>query len=86
MSGKQGRGLMRSNGLRLLEDRTLGFGPFSLFRHGVLSDSAGLGLHQWLQTLADRKNSPLRSFGAQYIWLAEKSFDICRWQSVGHLA
>lgn len=52
---------------------TLGFGPFTLFNHSILSDSSGLKLHNKLQRLADRGNPIFRSTGAQYIVLARKN-------------
>ena len=52
---------------------TLGFGPFTLFRHTVIPEPLGIKLHYRLQFLADR-NAPLfRSTGAHYIVLARKS-------------
>jgi len=72
MSGTRFRDLLHSNGLRVLEHRTLGFGPFSFFRQEILSHAVGLRLHQRLQRLADSQMPLLRSLGAQHIWLAEK--------------
>jgi ubiquinone/menaquinone biosynthesis C-methylase UbiE len=72
MSIGECRRLLQSNGLRMLEDTTLGFGPFTLFRRELLPQAAGLRLHRWLQTLADRGYPLLRSAGAQYIVVAEK--------------
>ncbi|HEY2105731.1 MAG TPA: class I SAM-dependent methyltransferase [Candidatus Binataceae bacterium] len=65
--------LLRANGLRMLDETTLGFGPFSLFRRDVLPCGAGLRLYRLLQTLADRGYPPLRWAGAQYVVAAEKS-------------
>jgi 2-polyprenyl-3-methyl-5-hydroxy-6-metoxy-1,4-benzoquinol methylase len=52
---------------------TLGFGPFTLFRHPVLPEPLGIRLHHRLQFLADRKVPVLRCSGAHYIVLASKS-------------
>lgn len=59
-------------GLRKVEWRTLGFGPFSFLNCNLFSDSRGVALHHKLQTLADRGLPVLRSTGAQYIVLATK--------------
>ncbi len=66
------RRLLEANGLRMLEDTTLGFGPLSLFRHEMLPRAVGLRLHRRLQSLAERGCPLLRSAGAQYIVAAEK--------------
>lgn len=52
---------------------TLGFGPFSLFRHKVLPEPLATVLHHWLQCLADRGVPGFRSTGAHYIVLVRKS-------------
>jgi len=52
---------------------TLGFGPFSLFRHTVVPDPLGIALHYRLQHLVDRNIPGFRSAGAHYIVLARKS-------------
>jgi ubiquinone/menaquinone biosynthesis C-methylase UbiE len=51
---------------------TLGFGPFSLFRHKVLTEPFATALHHRLQRLADRGVPAFRSTGAHYIILAGK--------------
>lgn len=52
---------------------TLGFGPFSLFRHTVVPEPLGIALHYRLQHLVDRNIPGFRSAGAHYIVLARKS-------------
>jgi len=52
--------------------RTVGFGPFSLFRHTVLPEPFGTTLHLRLQRLADRGMPVLRSTGMSYLVLAKK--------------
>lgn len=52
---------------------TLGFGPFSLFRHTLVPEPLGTVLHHRLQRLADRNTPGFRSAGAHYIVLARKS-------------
>lgn len=59
-------------GLKKLEGRTLGFGPFSLFNHNLFSESFGVKLHRKLQRLSDHGFPLLRSTGAQYVVLATK--------------
>lgn len=61
--------------VKFIKDRsmTLGFGPFTLFRHTVIPESLGIRLHYRLQLLADRNVPLFRSTGAHYIVLARKS-------------
>lgn len=60
---------------------TLGFGPFSLFRHTVVPEPFGTRLHHRLQRLADRNTPGFRSAGAHYIVLAQKPLSRPRIQS-----
>jgi ubiquinone/menaquinone biosynthesis C-methylase UbiE len=64
--------LLSGVGLRKLEGRTMGFGPFSFFSYKLLSESFGIKVHCKLQSLADRGFPVLRSTGTQYIVLAAK--------------
>ena len=59
-------------GLQKVDWRTVGFGPFSLMGKQILPDAAGVGLHNWLQGLADRKVPVIRSVGTHYVVLARK--------------
>jgi ubiquinone/menaquinone biosynthesis C-methylase UbiE len=59
-------------GLVKTRGKTLGFGPFSLFRRSMLSQPLSIVLHHRLQRLADRGVPVFRSTGAQYIVLAAK--------------
>ena len=59
-------GLTKKRGL------TLGFGPFTIWKHEVVSGPRGILLHERLQGLAKRGWSGLRSAGAHYIVLASK--------------
>lgn len=70
--------LLRTNGLCMLEEATLGFGPFSLFKRDVLPRAAGLKLHRLFQALADRGYPLLRSAGVQYVVAAEKAAPLTR--------
>lgn len=60
-------------GLSRSKSKTLGFGPFTLFRRPILPQSPGFRLHTHLQSLADRNVFILRSTGAHYLVLAEKA-------------
>jgi ubiquinone/menaquinone biosynthesis C-methylase UbiE len=64
--------LLSANGLRTLEDTTLGFGPICLFRRDVLPHTIGVRLQRRLQSLADRGYPLLNRAGAQYVVVAEK--------------
>jgi ubiquinone/menaquinone biosynthesis C-methylase UbiE len=59
-------------GLSKTRSKTLGFGPFTLFRRTIIPESMGTRLHLRLQTLADRGVFGFRSTGAQYLVLATK--------------
>ncbi len=59
-------------GLRKVEGRTLGFGPFSFLNHEFLSDSIAIKLHHQLQRLADRRFPVTRSTGIEYVVLARR--------------
>jgi len=60
-------------GLEKIEGKMLGFGPFTLAQHQLLTDLAGMKLHGKLQRLADGGVPVLRSTGAQYLVLARKA-------------
>jgi len=62
-------------GVKFIKHRsmTLGFGPFTLFRHTVIPEPLGIRLNYRLQSLADRNVPLFRSTGAHYIVLARKS-------------
>lgn len=60
-------------GLERIEGKMIGFGPFTLAQHQLLSDLAGVKLHRTLQRLADRGVPVLRATGAQYLVLARKA-------------
>ena len=68
-------------GLIKTRGKTLGFGPFSLFRRSILPKRLGIRLHHRLQILADRGTPLLRSTGAQYIVLASKPASLPTMQS-----
>ncbi len=66
------RATLRAHGLQIVEDATVGFGPFTLFRRAMLPSATGLALHRQLQRMADRGYPLLRCAGAQYIVSAQK--------------
>jgi ubiquinone/menaquinone biosynthesis C-methylase UbiE len=69
-SGRDIRRWLAQAGLTEARFRTLGFGPFSMFRRPLLGEDAGIKVHQRLQALADRDVPLLRSSGSQQIVLA----------------
>lgn len=60
-------------GLKKLDGISLGFGPFTFFRHQVLPRSMRLIVHRNLQRLANRGIPVLSSSGSHYIVLGKKS-------------
>ena len=70
---KQIDALISQAGLHKLAGRTLGFGPFTLFRQKLLPESVGVKVHQKIQALADRQLPGFRSFGVGYLVCAQKS-------------
>jgi ubiquinone/menaquinone biosynthesis C-methylase UbiE len=63
--------LMQAN-LAKTKSKTLGFGPFTLFRHKLLPEAFGSRLHNCLQSFADRGIFGFRSTGAHYLVQARK--------------
>lgn len=63
---------VKRGGLRVSKSKTLGFGPFTLFRRTIIPESPGTRLHARLQSLADRNVFIFRATGAHYLVLAEK--------------
>jgi ubiquinone/menaquinone biosynthesis C-methylase UbiE len=66
--------LLSNAGLKKIEGRTVGFGPFTFLGRQVLSDSSGVRVHERLQELADRGAPLLRCMGTHYIVVARKRF------------
>jgi len=64
--------LISQAGLCKLEGKTLGFGPFSMFKRKLLPDPVGVKVHQKFQSLANRQFPVIRSTGAVYVVLAQK--------------
>jgi ubiquinone/menaquinone biosynthesis C-methylase UbiE len=71
-SVKQIDSLLSETGFHKLTGRTLGFGPFTIFRHNLLPEPGEVNLHQRLQALADRQFPLVRSGGVVYVVLARK--------------
>ena len=65
--------LIRSQRLRTLESHSIGFGPFTILRRGLLSQAGAVRVHNHLQNLADEKFPILSMTGAHFLVLAEKS-------------
>jgi len=66
------RSLIQAAGLEVIEERTVGFGPFSFLAHPLLSGRAGVALHHRFQALANRRLPLFRSTGSHHIVLARK--------------
>jgi ubiquinone/menaquinone biosynthesis C-methylase UbiE len=64
--------LLRQGGLRPVERRTVGFGPFSFWRRSMFRDPVGIRINDRLQTLADRGTLGLRWTGWHYVVRAAK--------------
>ena len=59
--------MLLAAGMEPERSKTLGFGPFTVLRRPILGDRLGLGLHRWLQGLADRGTPGLRRAGWHYL-------------------
>lgn len=66
-------GLLAQAGFSKLQARTLGFGPFTLFKQKLLPDRIGIKLHRKFQALADAQFPAIRSAGTEYVVMARKS-------------
>jgi SAM-dependent methyltransferase len=64
--------LVRAAGFRVEQSATVGFGPFSFWSRPLLTDRAGIALHERLQPLADRGVPVLRSTGWHYLLSAQR--------------
>jgi 2-polyprenyl-3-methyl-5-hydroxy-6-metoxy-1,4-benzoquinol methylase len=65
-------GFMSRAGLVKRQERTLGFGPFTLFQRQLFPAPSAIALHRRLQQLADRGVPGLRATGMFYLVLADK--------------
>lgn len=63
---------VRVAGLESIHQRAVGFGPFTLKGHPLLTEEAGRRLHCRLQLLSDRRVAGLRRTGSHYLVLARK--------------
>lgn len=71
-SNRQFDRLLRDAGFEVVETRALGFGPFTLFQRKLLPDRLGVSVHRFLQDLAEKRLSILRTFSTQHVVLARK--------------
>jgi len=62
-----------SIGLAKTRSMTLGFGPFTVMRRKIFSESRAIVLHHRLQRLADRNIPFIRTTGVHYLILARKT-------------
>lgn len=65
--------MLLAAGLAKLTGMTLGFGPFTLFNHKLLSEMTELKVHRRLQYHADCHAPLIKSAGSDYIVLARKT-------------
>jgi ubiquinone/menaquinone biosynthesis C-methylase UbiE len=66
------RRILNKNGFRLIETRTLGFGPMRFAGYPILREGFGTKLHEALQSLAEKDIPLIRSTGAQSLMVAVK--------------
>lgn len=66
------RSLLERSGLREVQSRCVGFGPFTLFGREIVPERLGMALHMELQALADRRIPPFHITGSHYLTLARK--------------
>jgi len=66
-------GLLAEVGLNKVQARTIGFGPFTLFKQRLFPDRIGIKLHRMFQALADAQFPAIRSAGTEYVVMARKS-------------
>jgi ubiquinone/menaquinone biosynthesis C-methylase UbiE len=64
--------LLAAQRLRVLGERVVGFGPFTLMKREVLPTRVGVSVHRSLQRLADRGVPLARATAAHIIVLAQK--------------
>jgi ubiquinone/menaquinone biosynthesis C-methylase UbiE len=60
---------LHAAGFEIARSVTLGFGPFRIFDHDIMSNRAALKVHRFLQDLVDR-DLPVPRCGSQYMVLA----------------
>jgi ubiquinone/menaquinone biosynthesis C-methylase UbiE len=63
---------LKAAGFEVERGRTIGFGPITFAKHGVLPQSIGLTVHRKCQDLADNRIRIVRSLGSHYVVLARK--------------
>jgi ubiquinone/menaquinone biosynthesis C-methylase UbiE len=65
--------LLKTTGFKKTQAKTLGFGPFTVFRHEFLPSRVGLTVHQGFQAIAERGFPIFRSAGMQSIVVASRA-------------
>lgn len=65
--------LLAQSGFSKFQSRTLGFGPFTLFKQKLIPDRIGIKLHRKFQALADAQFPAIRSAGTEYVVMARKT-------------
>lgn len=70
---RQFRRMVENAGLEPLQDRTVGFGQFSIFAHPLLGGTLGVAVHERLQALADSGFPLVRETGCHQVMLARKA-------------
>lgn len=66
------RRLFRQSGLREVQSKCVGFGPFTLFGRQIIPEKLGIALHTQMQSLADRSIRPFHLTGSHYLSMAFK--------------
>jgi ubiquinone/menaquinone biosynthesis C-methylase UbiE len=64
---------MSECGLENVKSCTVGFGPFTFLGKALFTETIGVRLHRWLQTLASRGGLLLRWTGSHYLVLVTKA-------------
>lgn len=72
------RAMVQDAGLEVQSERTIGFGPFSLFAHPLFRGDRGMGVHGALQALGDRGAPVFRSAGSHQVVLARRPVSAVR--------
>jgi len=71
-SRKRFNRLLDEHEFEILEGKTIGFGPFTVFGREIFPNRLGLKVHRILQNLCDRNVPIVRWLGGQYLVLAQK--------------
>lgn len=66
------RALFEPGGLTPLREATIGFGPFSIWLHPIVSGGDAIRMHRALQDLAGRDVPVIRSMGSHHLIMAQR--------------